>query len=305
MSRAWWFALAIPAIGLIEATTHVVQANSRVAPADWRAAKGAIVDALKGPNEGDGVIIAPRWAEPTARAEFGREVATIERMAPGDFQRYRHVVELSVRGERASEIASWPVASEKTFGKLSVRIHTNPSYESRVVDLLTLFDRSHVTVASGKHDCQLAQGGTQTGNLGFGPAIPGERFSCQNGALAGITVIADLTYRPRRCVLVRPGTEGAPLRVVFRDVDIGKFLVGHHGLYAEHERNLDGAPIVLEARVNDELVGRDTHVDGQAWKEFRFPTNGFPQKSNIEFALTSQAAGRRAYCFEATTRGVP
>lgn len=307
--RRWWLALAVPAVGLLEATTHVVQAGSHIAPGDWQAAKSAVVDALRGPNEGSGLIIAPRWAEPTARAAFGREIATLERMAPGDFQRYRRVVELSVRGEAAAEVASWPVVEQRVFGKLAVRIRTNPGYElgpeHSVVDLLSMFDRSRVSVSAAGADCGFSQSGTQTGNLGFGPAVPGERFNCPGGALAGLTVIADLAYRPRRCVLVRPGTEAAPLRVVFHDAPMGKFLVGHHGLYAEHERNLDGAPIVLEVRVNDQLVGRDTHIDGQAWKEFRFPTASFPHKANIEFALSSAAAGRRAYCFEATTRGAP
>ncbi len=305
-SRAWWFSLLIPAVALVEAGAHVIQINSRIAPEDWRGARNAVQDAVKNSGDTDGVIIAPRWAEPTARAEFGRELATLERMAPGDFQRYRRVVELSVRGEHATEVASWPIAEEKRFGKIAVRIHTNPSYEGRVVDLLSPFEPARATTVSfGTADCPYSRGPMQTGNLGFGPAIPGDRFNCPNGALAGMTVIADLTYRPRRCILARAGQEGSPLRVTFHDVEIGKFLVGHHGIYAEHERNLDGAPIALEARVNDQLVGRDTHVDGQAWKEFRFPTNGFPQRANVEFALTSPNAARRAYCFEATTRGVP
>ena len=305
VSRAWLFALVIPAVGLVEAVAHVAQVTSHVARADWRAAKNAVIDTVKNSGDTDGIVIAPRWEEPNARAEFGREFATLERMAPGDFQRYKRVVELSVRGETASEVGSWPVTEEKRFGKIAVRIRTNPSDEGRVVDLLSQFEPSHAGVTSGTADCPFVRVPMQTGNLGFGPAIPGVRFGCQNGSMAGITVIADLTYRPRRCILARPGNEGSPLRVVFRDVEIGKFLVGHHGIYAEHERNLDGAPISLEAKVNDQLVGRDTHIDGQAWKEFRFSTNGFSQKANIEFALTSPSAGRRAYCFEATTRGVP
>ena len=147
-----------------------------------------------------------------------------------------------------------------------------------------------------------ARGPAQTGNLGFGPAVPGDRFAC-GGGFAGVSVIADLDYEARRCIYAPPPGGARVLRIAFRGVKFGSTLHGHHGLYVEAERNKNGAPVTLALRVGDDYVGKVVHNDGEGWKGFELPTGELEGKTaDLVAEISAPSGNRRAYCFEAITR---
>ncbi len=161
---------------------------------------------------------------------------------------------------------------------------------------------SHVE-AGRSQDCVWIHGPAKTGNLGFGPAIPGDRAECAGGGFAGVTIFAVLDYTARRCIYAPPPGGGSSLRLTFHDVAMGKALHGHHGLYAEAERNRTGTPVKIAFSIDGESLGKLTHEDGDGWTEFELDTSAWAGKrSEVVAEISSTNGNRRMYCFEADTR---
>jgi hypothetical protein len=297
----WAFAL-VPVIGLLELGAHVVQTQGSIPDGDWTAARQFVVERARAE---DLVAFAPRWADPLGREHFGASVATLAREARADEQRFPRAFEVSIRRAHVPALRSWPVESVAHFGGVTVTTLNNPIPERVLDDLVS-------DVASGSQrvrvfrndgsrqiDCTYARGAPQTGGLGFGPAVPGERYVCPGGGFVGVSVMADLDYFPRRCIYAPP--LGGGLRVRFADVAFGEVLRGHHGLYVEAERGKTGAPVTLSFRVESVTLGSVVHRDGDGWKPFEFATSGLSgQKGDLVVDISS-SGDRRLYCFEAVT----
>jgi hypothetical protein len=312
--RSWAF-LAVPAIALLELGAHVVQARSARTDDDWRAARDA-TKAMLQPD--DLVVFAPKWVDPVGRAMFGDEIATLEREAYGDVSRFPRAIEVSIRGQRSRDLATWNKTDEKKVRGVTLTTYANPDYQKTLDDLVTHLDPARASVSSTRASvlregeggsevdetpCPWSSGaGAQTGNLGFGPAIPGNRFQCSS-TFAGVSVVTDLDYAPHRVIYVPPTGHGTATRITFRGVSFGKTLHGHHGLYVEAERGKDGPQVVLRFFVGKELVGRVTHADGQGWKGFDLDTSAFSgTTSDLVADVSSDNGNRRMYGFEAITR---
>ena len=301
--RKWLFAI-VPAVAVVELILHVIQVRSVVPDADWIAAR----DATKAIAKADDLVIfAPKWADPLGREFFGGEVATLEREAFADASRFERAIEVSIRGQHAPELSGWRRKEEKAVGAITLTTFENPSYQKTIDDLLLHVDPAQMTVARVTGDteqpCPFVGGGAaQTGNLGFGPAIPGEKFACANSPV-GISVVSDLGYTPHKCIYAPPSGGGAVTRVRFENVAFGDVLHGHHGLYVEAERSRDGAPVQLVFSVGERRLGKLTHVDGDGWKGFELPTGELKgQKGALVAEISSANGNRRMYCFEAITR---
>ena len=163
----------------------------------------------------------------------------------------------------------------------------------------------HVSLVdpNGEHECIYGRYGVQTGGLGFGPAVPSLRYQC-GGAYVGISIMADLDYRPRRCFYAPAQGPNATVRLRFDSIAFGKVLHGHHGLYVEAERDQKGAP------VDDRLsLGRQdrsassftaTAKAGRASSSTR--ASSMERPAELVAEITSSSRDRRMYCFEADTR---
>ena len=302
-ARRWVFVL-VPAIGLLELCAHVREANSAVPESDWIAAREA-VKAMVTPD--DLVVFAPRWADPIGRRYFRDAVATIDREAREDDTRFSRAFEVSIRGLHAPELASWKSEGSRRIGAITITTLVNPSPQKVIDDLLAHDNAEGMRVArvlgGVEQDCGFAHLSAQTGGLGFGPAVPADRFNCPGGTFVGITVVADLDYVPHRCFYAKPLGGTALLRARFTGVVFGNVLHGHHGLYVEAERNRDGAPVTLTFRVGDRVIGHLTHNDGDGWKGFELPTTDLAgQTGDLIAEVSAPNDNRRMYCFEADTR---
>lgn len=301
---AWAF-LAVPAVGLFELGLHLVQVRGAVPEASWERAR-AEVEGMAKPE--DLIRFAPRWADPIGRKVFG-PLATLEREAAGDVSRFPRAIEVSIRGARSPELVPWREVASRTVDGVTLRTLENPEYQPTLTDLVSALtpDGAEVSVVvPGQGDegqpCSFVRGPAQTGNLGFGPAVPGERFAC-SGSFAGVGAIADLDYYARRCIYAPPAGGARLLRIVFRGVKFGAMLHGHHGLYVEAERNKSGPPVTLAFRAGDSHLGKVVHNDGEGWKGFELPTAELQGKSaDLIAEISAPSANRRAYCFEGITR---
>lgn len=289
----------MPAAGLLELVAHFVQTHSVASADDWRAAREYVASQAK-PD--DLVEFAPRWVDPVGREVFGDAIATLEREARADETRFPRALEVSVRGGHDAALAGWTRGEERSFGRVTVTTWTNPSPAHVIYDLVSHVDPTSLRVTRGDQECGFAVGAAQSGNLGFGLAIPASRFNCNGSGFVGASVVPDLDYVPHRCIYAPP-QGGPPVRLRFAAVPFGRTLHGHHALYVEAERMRRGAPVTLTFKVGDATLGSVVHHDGDGWKPFELDTSELAgQKADLVVEVSAPNGDRRMYCFEADTR---
>ncbi len=252
----------------------------------------------------DLVAFAPRWADPLGRRYFGADIATVAREARPDETRFPRAFEVSLRGAHLSSVAAWRREDVKRFGGVTVTTWQNPAPARVLDDLVSMVGplrmRASRVDGSREVDCPFGQGATQSGGLGYGPAVGGSRFVCPGGGFVAESVVADLDYSPHRCIYAPAA--GGTLRLRFVGVRFGRFLHGYHGLYVEAERGGSGAPVTLAFKVGDSNLGSVVHRDGDGWKPFELGTDALSgQRADLVAEITS-SGDRRMYCFEADTR---
>jgi hypothetical protein len=275
-----------------------MQANSVAPERDWTAARDYVATEAK-PE--DLVAFAPRWADPIGRERFGPEIATLERVARPDESRFRRAFEVAIRGAHLSALHGWRPARERRFGGVTVTTWENPAPASLFDDLVSMTSPERMRVSLGERDCPFMHGSPQSGGLGFGPTVPGDRFVCPGGSFVGVSVVADLDYLPHRCIYAPP-TGGGVLRLRFLGVRFGRTLHGHHALYVEAERAKQGSPVTISFSVGHSVVGAVVHRDGEGWKSFEFDTAELAGTKDDLTADITSSGDRRMYCFEADTR---
>lgn len=298
----WAFAI-VPLVGLVELAAHFVQTSSVVPDSDWKAAKQVVEKKLR-PE--DLLLFAPKWEDPVGRAEMGDGLASLARTARPDESRFPRAVEVSARGKHRPELEGWKLLEEERVGRLVVGVYENPSPVTVLDDLLRRVspDKMDVfRVDGGKETaCPFVRGRTQSGGLGSGPAIPGDRFQC-DGSFVGPTIVHALDHDPRACLFAPPFGGNVALRVRFKGVRFGKAVHGHHALQNESERDKVGVPVTLVFRTEAGIVGRAEHKDGMGWAGFEFSTPELAGKvTDLVVEITAANAVRRPYCFEADTR---
>jgi hypothetical protein len=282
-----------------------VQIRDRTPDADWQAAGDEVQKDIQAQ---DLVTIAPDWASPVARQHLSTSVATANRIARADESRFARAFELSIRGGRDETLAGWSVVSRRRFGKVTLSVYANPNYRPVQDDLVDLVREGSMTLTriddSSEEPCPLMHLTSMSGNIGFGPGIPADRFACtRRGGFAGITILPDLTYRPRRCIYVPPQGGSSLQRLEFPKVHFGSQLVGHHGIAVHAERDLVGTPVTLVFRVRDQVLGRFVHADGEGWASFEMDTSTLKDREEpLSVEVSSPNPQNRHYCFEATTR---
>lgn len=294
-----WIVALVPAVAVCELVLHLHQVRSVVPDDDWKRAKGEVEKRVQ-PN--DLVAFAPQWVDPIGREFFGDTLANVEREAYPDVTRFPRAIEVSIRGEHLADLEGWHEVDHEKVGAITITTLSNPTPVNLHDDLLRHIGGPDVTVSLENARCAWNRYGVQSGNLGFGPAVPSLRYQCAGNAFAGISVMADLDYRPRRCIFA-PAQGAARLRIHFDSIAFGRALHGHHGLYVEAERDLKGSPVTIVFRSGDATLGQMIHRDGEGWKGFEIDTTSLDGKNaELTVDITSGANDRRLYCFEADTR---
>ena len=300
--RRWAFA-AVPALALVELGLHVWQTHSVATRDDWAAAKAEVERRAK-PE--DLVAFAPRWVDPIGREQLGKEIATVDREAYADVSRFPRAIEVSIRGKHLEDLEGWVASDTTRFGEVTVTTYQNPKPIKLLDDLVGHVGRPDMHVydfdGAAEHACAFAETAPQTGSLGFGPAVPGARYSCPSGSFVGASVLPDLDYRARRCLYAPPSAHGT-LRIRFDAVNFGRALHGHHAISVEAERNGTGVPVSLAFRSGATNFGRVVHRDGEGWKPFELDTSELAgTTAELVVDISAPNGDRRQYCFEADTR---
>jgi hypothetical protein len=295
--RRWAFAV-IPVLGVVELVAHVAETRPGPSDADWDAARDYVA---REAHPEDLVDFAPRWVDPLGRMHFGQKIATLEREAPPDVTRFPRAFEVSLHGGHLRSLEGWRKGAAQSFGAITVTTWENPSPAHVLADLVSSVESRSVRVTRGGVECPFQRTSPQSGNLGFGPAVPGARYVCPGGVFVGVSVVADLDYAGHRCIYAPPNS-GPPIDIHFLDVPFGTALHGHHALYVEAERDRKGAPVSIAWKAGGNVLGQVDHYDGDGWKPFEFDTSALAgTRGELEAEISSQGS-RRMYCFEADTR---
>jgi hypothetical protein len=296
VGRAWF--VVVPLVGLVELVLLGRQTRDVVSADDWQRTRSWLESHV---SAADLVAVSPGWQDPVARSRLGGSLLSASRAARSEERIYPRAFEVSFGGARSPGLTGWRETGREDFGRLTVRTLENPAPAKVIDDVLDHVGKASMTVEHGDGGrlCGFTKGSAGTGGLGFGAAIPGERYDCGDGALAGITILPDLDYEPRQCVLVPPG--GGVVRLRVGGFHFAKSLHGYHGLYAEHERNREGQPVTLVFKHDGETLGRFVHKDGDGWKVFEAPTDGLAGKEG-ELMIEITSPQRRHYCFRADSR---
>ena len=292
--------LALPLLGLLELAAHLWLRD--------RAPDFAAYEAL-GPGvaplrqDGDLVVVEPRWAEPLV---FGAVPVSIRQAAPPDLEGYEHAVEVSLFGARSPRTEAWRLLESREIGAFTVRRLENPHPRPSVFDFVDALSPRHAEVSFDDRRCLwTASAPVVAGGLGGHPAFPSARFSCGEQPWFNVseTVIADERFRPRRCLWAHPPSRGA-LTIRYHDVTLGERLVGHGGMYWIIERERKGTPVHLTVTVDGESVGEHVHRDGDGWARFEMALGRFAGErvAEVTFAVRSDDYRDRHFCFEARSQ---
>lgn len=295
--------LAIPALGLVELSAHIVQATTRIPEENWVAAR----DAVKGEaHPEDLVAFSPRWVDPLGREYFKSDLATIAREARPDATRFPRAFEVSIRGEHLPELKDWKAEATQRFGAITVTTWGNPSPVKILDDLVehAAPSRAEVTLVEGGNEtpCPWTRSSPQTGQIGFGPALPADRFVCAHSAFVATSVIQALDYRPHQCIYAPPVGGSGILRVRFTNVEFGRSLHGYQAISWDAAR-FGSPPVTLVWKASGKTLARLVEQDADGWKPFEIDTSDLAgQKGDLIAEVSSPTSAHRQYCFQADTR---
>lgn len=301
----------LPVVGLGELALAQAQARKVPTDADWRAA-AAKAKADKKP--GDVVVVAPAWAGPLGRKAIGEVDPTmidLATVAKSDLQTATRVLELSIRGHDDPDTLGFKLLSEQSFGPVKLRTFENPKPDKLVRDLVSELGPNvqvaHVHNTVGAEACRWEHGASRIPNLFTGPATPLDRFLCPpydpSWTFVGVTAITDLSYVPRRCILMHP-TENDKTTVTYPPAPIGHKVVAYVGIHVFQERDLGKSPVHARVSVAGKEVAHTLHKDGDGWLRFEGSTAAWAGQ-NQEVKLETWAEGSaqfRVACMAAQLR---
>lgn len=298
VSRLW---LIFVGVALVELCGSLV-VRARVAPAqDWTAAAARVRAEWA---EGDALVSAPGWTDPLLR-EAAPDLLDVASAGRSDESGVRRLWSLSIRGHRSPEAPVDAPELRELVGRVLVERWTLSGYRPIAYDFVAHAGEATFSRVAGETELPCRRGGGRGsgGGLGAGPVPAAERATC-GASWAGETVIEDLAFRARHCILLPPsGRE--PVRATFADVALGETLIAHGGLHWVEERHRNGAPVTLVVRAGETELLRATHADGDGWArwEREIPAELRGRTASVTFETTASTGAARSFCWSAVTLG--
>lgn len=299
--RPWsWLLGLVPVLGLAELGLH--QYFARRAPGFQEYAALA-PQLLKLKPPGVPVVVAPAWAEPLLR-QAAPKAFPLEELARMDDSGFEGFLEVSLLGKHAPQLEGYAVERSWRVGAFELSYRKNPRREPTVFDFVGALAEGQVEVFGdheGRRDvCPLvAHPHTSTGGLHGHVAYPRQRFDCPDGSFAGVSIIDDQDYRPRRCILAQAPRSGA-LVLRFGGVQPGRRLLGFAGLSYFLKRDVESASVLLRAEHEGASLGEQRITGAAGWARFELAAPG--SAGTVELSLRELAPGPHDVCFALEAR---
>jgi hypothetical protein len=300
--------LLVPLVGIAELALDLFFASRAPSLSEWVDAVPRLQAAHR---EGDLIVIAPEWAEPLARQAFGDGFMPLGNVARQDVAPYARVLEVSLFGRRAPELARFKELARESSGKLLIRTLENPAPEPTIYAFSDHVRPRDLFVVEGNGEAERAceftpLAAASSGGLGGHNAYPRERFRCDGGEpyFVGVTLMEDQRYRPRRCVYAHPLPDRS-LYLRFPRVPAGKKIKGYAGESFLIARDAPAeATVELAVLVDRKEVGRRVFRASAGFTPFEFSMASPSASETVEvsFRVLSQAPAEREFCFQAEVR---
>ncbi|HUS67204.1 MAG TPA: hypothetical protein VMZ28_21850 [Kofleriaceae bacterium] len=242
----------------------VERATARAATEDdWQRLSTAVRERHR---PSDLIVFAPGWIDPLGREHLG-DLIPVEMAARMDAARYDVVWEVALGDARAPETEGLEPDWSGRFGRLTARRYQREP-EAIAADLVQAFPQA-----------------TVEGKAAGTPAVS----------------LEEVGFAPHRCVKVIP-RPGETVSIVYRDVELGRRLVGYVGLADVFTRRDVRAPGQLTVRVGGAQVAEVTAGVEDGWIRFEAPTSGGTGEIRFEATAVGRDARDRRICFAAETR---
>jgi len=224
-------------------------------------------------DDADPVIVAQDWLGPVARLHV-LSASAFDAVARPDLHgvpRF-HVIGWADDGEVAiaRDLEGLPMPTlehRRRFGPLVWTTWVAPQAGTLVEDLTAATVSMRVATDAGS--CR-----------GRGS------FRCDEGTIE--SRIAEIDYRPRRCVGLSV-QDGTTVRMMWPSARLGDVLRGHVGIADYNARLRNDAPITIAVLIAGVEVHRATVTDLQGWTPIAIPTT--PSVTAVEIVITTALSG--------------
>jgi len=263
--RLRWVLVAVIAVALVEWVAAARAYTNSVGADDWTAF-GQRVDSLP-PDEP--VVFADDWLAPRARMASS-PLARLEAAALPDLREPTRIHVLGWRGRAWSDALQADLEdrpaphpeSTLEFGDLTLTTYAWP--DAAVPTASMVDDLMALSVESDGGRCR----GKRT-------------FKCAEGRV--VPRVVEVDYRARRCLEIDV-SDGATVRVLYRDMPLGTVLRGHVGWGDFNHRLRSDAPANIELSIDGHVHARWLASDTQGWRPLAVATT--PGTANVEVAIT-------------------
>ena len=298
--------LAVCVVALGETAAHTVFRNRAPSPQDWQRLKSQVASLYQ---QGDLVAVAPAWAGPLARQALGDAMMPLSMVARSDDGDFPRAIQISILGQVREELAQWQEIRHESFGSFRLSIRNNPHFEPALYQFIDHVESNSLSVSvlrNGNDEaCSYSESASMAaGGLGGDPTSPRIRFSCPGGSFhwVGVTIIDDEEYRPRRCIWAPPSSVG-PVNLKFRQVPLGRKLVGHAGAPWLMVRDGVGPPITLAVSTSHGPLGSIAARDTDGWIRFEWSTESLQNThSDVQLTILGTAHQDQRFCFTLESR---
>jgi hypothetical protein len=209
---------------------------------------------------GDLIVFAPGWIDPVGRHQLG-DLIPLPAAARMDAARYARIWELAIRGARSPDTAGLlPVATEDHGGVVVRRYERAPA-----IVVGDVVERLATATSDGPR-----------------PTLE----------------LTEVGFAPHRCLQISP-PPGAPVRITFPQLPLGKELVGYAGIADVFTRRDVRSPGRLEVEIAGKIVASAAPGVDDGWVRFAASTS--PGAADVVFIARATDPGRRI-CFAAEAR---
>ena len=255
---------AVPALLLVAISGWEVCAARRDASAvpasDGAGWRAAAAQVRAGYRPGDLIVFAPDWIDPVGRMQLG-DLIPIEAAARMDAARYGRIWELAIRGARSPDVAGLTPALAADHGGVAVR----------------RYERAPAIVV--------------------GDVVERLATATSDGPRPTLE-LTEVGFAPHRCLQISPAP-GAPVRIAFPRLPLGRELVGYVGIADVFTRRDVRSPGRLDVEIAGRIVASATAGVDDGWVRFAAPTS--PGPADVVFIARATDPNRRI-CFAAEAR---
>jgi len=303
--RYWIACLLI--VPLFELAAHALIVARVPAPSEYRAAADFIRARLK-PR--DLVTAAPTFIDPILRWQLGDRMP-LSMAGRSDDAGYDRMWVMSIRDALPADAPRHAPELTQTFGRVRVLRFRLPHADSVLFDFVEHWSEAQASITRGGREqaCPLRVGGMpRGGGLGRGVLMPvHKRFECDARAASPLfmadVVLEGLDNEPHHCIWQHAqGDE--PVTLSFPAVPLGRELWFYGGLYYEHERMREGAPIDVSIAIDGQERAQFRHLDGEGFRGIQIATQDLGKSpASVSVAVRSSNPQARSFCWTAQTRG--